>query len=367
MVLGHNNWQLINIDAFVEEIGDDVADGATLDLFVACLSFKNFDDIEKRHPFLIECVTYDPISWGKLVAAAAQRFSIMDPPEQILVYLQTDHCGCVRTYRYRGREPFVEDVHRWVRLPGHSEFYAGLDTEATRHVFDAWHEWAEKTNVEATALSEGRLDATTVARSVVLSGLGGCIACASPAVANARTTLGNGTHEATLVHVPLCAAHMRAAQAEPNLLTYLASVFSLSLNLPPQVYRGEHIPDTLIPQIHTLVAQALGGTAGEASKRDNGWNLRIEMQDGWRWVLRFRSLGDYAYVLKHQDSKKAVYRADSAPHHPDLPFAPDHEHSRPDRKGDVCSPSFLYGNPLFDFERLRQVYEQHVQRSANHQ
>lgn len=52
---------------------------------------------------------------------------------------------------------------------------------------------------------------------------------------------------------------------------------------------------------------------------------------------------------------KEVYRADSAPDHRELPFFPDHEHSKPDRKGDVTAPSFLYGNPLLDLKRLRDV------------
>lgn len=52
--------------------------------------------------------------------------------------------------------------------------------------------------------------------------------------------------------------------------------------------------------------------------------------------------------------------ADSAPDHHDLPFFPDHEHARPDRNSDVRSPSFLYGNPFFDFKRLRQVSDERM-------
>lgn len=52
---------------------------------------------------------------------------------------------------------------------------------------------------------------------------------------------------------------------------------------------------------------------------------------------------------------KELYRADSAPDHLDLPFFPDHDHSRPYKKSDSTAPSFLYGNPLFDFKRLRGI------------
>jgi len=122
---------------------------------------------------------------------------------------------------------------------------------------------------------------------------------------------------------------------------------------------SESIPDEIIPAIHQIVADELGGTVGLVEKRNNGWSLEIELAAGWHWIIRVKSLADYAYMLFNSSEKKAVYRADSAPHHPELPFFPDHEHSKPDRKNDIRSPSFLYGIPLFDLKRLRDISDQY--------
>ena len=77
------------------------------------------------------------------------------------------------------------------------------------------------------------------------------------------------------------------------------------------------------------------------------------------------NLGSSNFRLFSPDEKKQVYRADSAPHHPDLPFPPHHKHSRPGKKKDILSPSFLYGNPFFDFRRLRDVGDERMKKQCN--
>ncbi|MEE5101661.1 hypothetical protein V2J88_19580 [Pseudomonas alliivorans] len=350
-------WQLFNIDSLIEELQGEAPDGKTLDLYVASLAFKNFDFVMRRLPFVFESVTYNPNVWQTLVQAAPLKFRIRDTLEEVLVFVQTEHCGCLRTYRFkRQRVLSVDEIvaNGWVTLPTSRSLYDQLDTPAARSVHDAWHAWRTQTTQEPTALAEGRFQNTSVTRSLIFSGVGGCVACAAPAVASARTTLGTDAGRGVLIQLPLCAVHMESARQQPSVMRFLESLFSMSLNLP-DVERAEAIPDELIPHIHALVAEGLNGEVGEAEKRRRGWHLRIPLTGGWHWLLRLNTLMDYAYMLYQPGVSKEVYRADSAPDHPDLPFFPDHEHSKPYKKSDATSPSFLYGNPLFDIKRLCDV------------
>ena len=60
-------------------------------------------------------------------------------------------------------------------------------------------------------------------------------------------------------------------------------------------------------------------------------------------------------MLYEPDVRRERYRADSVSHHPELKFFPNHEHSAPNRNRDKVNPSFLYGIPLLDVKRLREV------------
>jgi hypothetical protein len=210
-----------------------------------------------------------------------------------------------------------------------------------------------------TTLAEGRFKNTVVGQSLIFFASGhGCIVCGAPATAHASTTLGLAGADATFIQLPLCGDHLEAARAEPSVLAFLAKIFAMSFDLPGLI-RSDSIPDEIIPVIHQIVASELGGTVGSVENRDNGWNLEIQLAAGWHWIIRVKSLVDYAYMLFNPSEKKAVHRADSAPHHPELPFFPHHEHSKPDRKSDIHSPSFLYGIPLFDLKRLRDISDQY--------
>lgn len=331
-----------------------------IDLCVASLAFKNFDFVAKRLPFLIECSTRDPLTWLRLLDAATDRYWILGESEGVAVYGATDHCGCIRTYRLTINHAARAQQwgRNWVVLPAIQELYSRLDTATARAVFDAWHHRTSLSTQEASALAEGRLQNTTVAHSLILTSGRGCVVCAAPAVAHASTTVGFAAADATFLQLPVCADHLEAARVEPSVLAFLAKAFSLSFDLPTLI-RCESIPDTVIPTVHQLAAGELGGAVGSAEKRDRGWNLKIELPTGWHWILRLNSLMDYAYMLFKPGDAKAVYRADSAPHHPELPFFPDHEHTKPGRKKDVQTPSFLYGLPLFDLKRLRDISDQH--------
>ncbi|MGH8601250.1 MAG: toxin-antitoxin system TumE family protein [Gammaproteobacteria bacterium] len=353
-------WKLFNIDTLLAEIDGPQPDASTMDLYVAALSYKNFDFIERRLPFVVESVTHNLETWRKLVAAAPQKYWTQRNQEGVVIYPQTDHCGCLRSYRYRGRLPGVQALSsEWVTVADCRALYSILNTAAAKGVYDAWYEWMSVDTREATDLADGRFENTTVSRSLILSGMGQCLACKTPAVASARTTIASAPGKGTLIQLPLCARHIEEAKEQPSVLRFLGTLFSLSIDIP-NFSRSESIPDQLISHLHAMVAEELGGTATSAENRERGWHLTVELSKGWYWLLRLNTLMDYSYMLFSPDEKKQVYRADSAPHHHDLPFFPDHEHSRPDRKKDVHSPSFLYGNPFFDFKRLRDVGDAHM-------
>lgn len=358
-------WKLFNIDSLLAEIDGPQPDASTMDLYVAALSYKNFDFIKRRLPFVVESVTYDLEAWRKLVAAAPQKYWIQRNQEGVVIYPQTDHCGCLRSYRYRGGFPSFKSLSsEWVTIADCRTLYNILDTAAAKAVYDAWYKWMNVSTREATDLADGRFENTTVAKSFILSSMGQCLACKAPAVASARTTISSIPGKGTLIQLPLCTKHIEEAKEQPSVLRFLGTLFSLSIDIP-NFDRSESIPDQLIPHLHTMVADELGGIATKAENRERGWHLTIQLSKGWYWLLRLNSLMDYSYMLFSPDEKKQVYRADSAPHHPDLPFPPHHEHSRPGKKKDILSPSFLYGNPFFDFKRLRDVGDECMKKQCN--
>ena len=295
-----------------------------------------------------------------MLDSASKRYWIPEKNEGVAVYDATEHCGCIRTYRLNVDHPVRAQKwgREWVVLQNERALYTLLDTASAQAIFNSWHHWTTRANENATALAEGRFKNTAVEKSLIISSGLGCVVCAAPAVAHASTTIGLAVSPATLVQLPLCAVHLEEARSEPNVLAFISKMFSLSLDLPESI-RSESIPDAMISEVHQIAATELGGTVGSVEKRKGGWILKIDLPTGWHWVLRLKTLMDYAYMLFKPGVDVAVYRADSAPHHPELPFFPDHEHSRPDRKKDVTAPSFLYGTPLFDLKRLRTISQEH--------
>lgn len=348
-------WTLFNIDSMLEETGEHNLPGSTIDLWVSALAFKNFDFVEKRLPFLVECRTWNVFTWLRIIDAAPLKYWIKDVNEGVAVFEANEHCGCIRTYRLGpGNLTNGQQWDRkWHAISSESAFYSLLDTPAANSIYSMWHNWVTHTTERATELADGRQRNTAAARSLIFTSITGCAVCSDNAVGYANTTVGWAGKSATLIQLPLCAAHLELAQAEPNVLTYLSKIFSLSIDLP--LSGLDAIPDSLIPMVHHYVASQLGGIVGKSDKRSNGWHLEIALDYGWCWKLRLRSLSDYAYMLFKPGQKKALYRADSARDHPELSFFPYHEHSSPDQKNDAVRNSYLYGMPIFDLKRLRNV------------
>lgn len=209
----------------------------------------------------------DPFTWLQLVDSASERYWIRDVAEGIAVYAATDHCGCIRTYRFNVNHAARAQQcgRKWVSLPSEQALHTKLDTPASRTVFDSWHYWHSQSTELATTRAEGRFNNTVVSQSLIFSSSGhGCVACAAPAVAHASTTVGVTSVDATLLQLPLCGVHLEAARA-----AFLARMFAMSIDIPGLI-RSDSIPDEIIPTVHQIVANELGGTAGSVEKRNNG-------------------------------------------------------------------------------------------------
>src|SRR3984957_16062105 len=219
-------WRLFNVDSFAEESPGDWG-AATIDLSVAALAFKNFDFVAKRLPFLVECSTRDPFTWLQLVDLAAERYWIREAAEGVAVYAATDHCGCIRTYRFNVNHAARAQQwdRKWMSGPDGQALDAQLDTPASRAVFDSWHHWSSQSTEATTTLAEGRFKNTVVGQSLIFFASGrGCIVCDAPATAHVNTTLGLAGADATLIQLPLCGDHLEAARAEPSVLAFLAKI-----------------------------------------------------------------------------------------------------------------------------------------------
>ncbi|MYM74996.1 hypothetical protein GTP56_22760 [Duganella sp. FT134W] len=355
MPFDFSRCSLINIDTSLQELAQDEITAEVVDAYVCAMSFRNFDFLEKRLSFVLDLKTNAPSTWDKLVEHAKRKYWLKDAGFGILVFDATESCGYVRTYRFAspswpGHRIYL-DQH-WTQVADEATLYEMLDTQMSRSIFDAWVEYQSKIVELPTEFVNGRHANTTVAKSIVYSRGEGCVGCGTKASAYAATTLGP-TNAPLLAYLPVCEEHLQAAKKHPSVLHFLASIFHLSLDWDGLI-KSKSIPDALVPIVHECVAEGLSGTVDLREQRRNGWFLTVPLKSGWHWKLRIRSLTDYSYMLHNLDGTQQ-YRADSAPHHPEVPFFPNHEHSRPQTNEDVKSPSFLYGHPLLDLKRLKDV------------
>jgi len=323
------------------------------------LSFRNFDEVPKRLPHVLELCTRKEQFWRELIAVAANRYRIKSTGQDVLLFEQSLECGFLRTFRFRPERPWVSSSsdlagnHEWVTLANEDVLYDMLDCGAAKAVHQAWNDQKARAMDLPTEFVNGRLTNTTVDRAVILSRGDGCVVCGSKASCYAATTMGD-IQAPVLIHLPMCPDHLADAKAHPTIFQFLVELLQQSVELP-DVTMLPSIPDDLVGVVHRLAALALGAEVGDVKRGRRGWELSMPLASGWRWLLRINSFTDYCYLLFEPNKKKPAYKADSAPHHHELKFFPDHEHSQPDRKSDRVAPSFLYGHPLLDIKRLRAV------------
>lgn len=350
------NFPLINIDSALSALPRDEITAQVVDAYVSAYAYKNFDGIQKRLPFVLELSTHDLATWKKLVISAPRRYWSRQQNQGILVFDATVDCGFTRTYRYRPRAGLThkyaaEEI--WTILRDEDTLYEVLDMVSARCIFNSWTKHKDAITDLPTEFVTGRLKNTSVEKAVVFSKGDGCVVCGAQATCYAATTTGTSA-AALLVQLPVCKEHLEKAKSYPTIFEFLVSLFQLKIEWST-VQKLDAIPNDCIPLVHELVATDLGASVGQVKRTARGWELEMSLPTGWRWLLRVNTFTDFCYLLFEPDQKKPAYKADSAPHHTELKFFPNHEHLRPDRKSDRVSPSFLYGHPLFDLKRLKAV------------
>lgn len=349
-------FPLINIDTAFEPLSDAEVTGKLIDARVSMLAYKNFDSVPRRFPFVLELCTSKDAYWMRLLPIASRRFWIKQHDAGVLVFDQTVDCGFIRTFRHKksGRAPSRGfDGLAWTVLPTEEDLYRVLESDAAKAVHLAWSNHKRSITELPTEFVDGRLSNTNVEKAVIFSRGDGCVVCGAKATCYAATTMGE-VAGALLIHLPVCPDHLVLAKTYPTIFQFLASLFQLSIDMG-EVLKMTSIPRELVPIVHQLAAHELGASVGEAKDEARGWELSMPMVSGWRWLLRINSLTDYCYLLFEPGQKKPAYKADSAPHHKELKFFPDHQHSRPERNSDKVSPSFFYGHPLLDLKRLKEM------------
>lgn len=347
---------LFNVDSALHPLTEAEISAEVIDARICMLSFKNFDFIERMLPHVLEVCTHSEESWRKLVALADKRYWLRSQEEGVLVFEPNRDCGCLRTYRFRGNHRQTLANHpdaSWTFIKNEQTLYEVIDSPAFRVVYSAWVDHQNRVMKMPTVLVTGRLENTSVEKAVIFSKGNGCVVCGATATAYAATTMGTPS-SALMIQLPVCTIHLESAKSHPTIFSFLVQLFQMSLDVP-DVMRRDSISDELVPVVHNLASEGLSATPGGAELRERGWHLWMNLPSGWCWLLRLNTFADYSYMLFEPGMKVQRYRADSAPHHPEQPFFPNHEHSRPDHKRDEVAPSFLYGHPLFDLKRLKAV------------
>jgi hypothetical protein len=353
------NFPLVNVDSSLNALADHDVTGRIIDAIVSVYSFRNFDEIPKRLPHVLELCTKKEHFWRELIAVAARRYRVRDTGQEVLLFEQSPECGFLRTFRFRPEPSWalssleLADGHEWVTLANEGVLYDLLDCATAKAVHQAWNDQKTRATDLPAEFVNGRLANTTVGRAVVLSRGEGCVVCGSQASCYAATTMGE-IQAPLLIHLPMCPDHLADAKAHPTIFQFVVELLQQSVELPDLTMLPS-IPDDLVGLVHRFSALGLGAEVGYAKKGSRGWELSMPLVSGWRWLLRINSFTDYCYLLFEPNQKKPAYKADSAPHHRELKFFPDHEHSRPDRNSDRVAPSFLYGHPLLDIKRLHAV------------
>jgi len=351
---------LINIDHVLNTLTTAQAAGNVLDGYVRAFAF-NFIEVDRHPVFAIALVTHSEELWAQLLESCSWRCWLTREGCGIAVCEPQSDCGATRIYqwtpsagqrrRYAKPYPARSD---WRAFGSEEDLLAVLQGAGRPQVYQAWVAHQRKINEVPTQLARGRIGNTTVEQAVIFGRGNGCALCGSGASAFAGTTVADGR---LFIQLPLCQAHIEQAKAAPNVLSLVAELLHAKIDLP-ELQRLDHIPDDKIAPIVEFLTSHMDAVASVPEKRSNGWHVVLTRRSGWAWVLRLRALNDYAYMLFDPQGKER-HRIDSAADHPDIPFGPAHQHSRPGSKKDSVSPSFTYGIPLFDSVILNGTVERH--------
>ncbi|NTX31232.1 hypothetical protein HT746_29615 [Burkholderia pyrrocinia] len=350
---------LFNIDRQIQEVGLADSTGASIDGFITTLAYMFVEHV-RQPEWLWQQVTHSPRVWSTLRRHADRRVRLVREGIELAIYGPRENCGFIRTYRYRGSLAAEEVRGKQGFEHSSAEVFAdegvlisALQTENTIRIFRDWRDEQARRYAAATQMAEGRISNTSVERAVIIGSGKGCLVCGAPATRYAHSTVGSGS--AVMFMLQLCAQHLEEVQTHPSVLSFMNAVFSMGLDLS-NLIKTNSIPKELIDSLAEYMRANLGATSVVRDDRDNGTHLAFTYPSGWQWKLRLRTFTDYAYVLT-DPSEVHKAKVDSAAHHPDVPFGPDHWHVNATKKvkRDTILPSFTYGLPLFDFTLLYRI------------
>lgn len=347
------NSPLINIDSSFEALDDNDVTAEVIDTYISTMSLGALD-VERRLEHLLELVTDNDKFWERLSVSSDINFWIKEKHVGIAVFLPNKDCGFTRSYRQRSKGIYQPQLaskqgdKKWKVVQSEKEFLTSINTIESSTVFSHWKKHKLEVNALSTKFAQGRLDNTAVDRVWIVSKGDGCAICGAKATHQARTTLSEiGT---LLLTINLCEKDSIEAQKHPCVLVFFGTLFTLQLDVGDLI-KLDYIPEELIGPICELISSHINAEFSKPTKRDNGWHIRFEMKDKWVWVLRLNKLTDYAYILLAPDGKE-MHKIDSADHHKEVPFGPDHQHFYSKRKKKRIEPSFSYGIPMLDFPLL---------------
>lgn len=355
---------LIKIDDILNTLTSSEASGLVVDGYVRAQAF-NFLELDRHPAFAIALVTHSYQLWVNILETSDKQYWLQEQGTGLAVFEPTFACGATTIYQWTPgpnlRRQFPSPTpsgHAWQRFQNESQLLDFLVASERPKTYLDWVARQKKVYAEPTVLAEGRLANTTVEKAMIFSRGDGCAFCGSPAPAYAGTTICNGK---LFLQLPVCTTHLEYAKDAPTILSVLAELLYAEIDLP-LLQKYDYIPDEYVSPIINFIAGKLTAVASKPEKRKNGWYAVLSRPSGWSWAIRLRALSDYAYMLL-DPKKNERHRVDSATHHPEVPYGPSHQHSRPNSKKDHVSPSFAYGLPLFDVTLLNQIvsrYEQGV-------
>lgn len=350
---------LFNIDKQLQEVGLADSAGKSIDNCLAMMSYS-FVEYVKQPEWLWQQVTYSPQIWDAVRGDADRRIWLAYEGIELAVYGARENCGFIRAYRYRGPSIAAgtssgQGFER-TAVELFKDEYAlinSLQTESTIQAFRQWREEQKRRYAAPTKMAEGRINNTSVEKTYIIGSGEGCLVCGKPATRYAHSTV--GSNAAVMFMLQLCAQHLEEVQAHPSVLAFMNAVFSMGLDFS-NLIKTNAIPKELIDPLSEYMRASLGATSVERDDRENGVHLTFAYPSGWQWKLRLQSFTDYAYVLMDPSGEHRA-KVDSAAHHPDVPFGPDHWHVNATKKvkRDTILPSFTYGLPLFDFTLLNRI------------
>jgi hypothetical protein len=323
-------------------------------------------DLDRHPAFIIGLVTRTEQLWRNILNSSDQNFWINDEGIGIALFEPNADCGATTIYKW---DPIQSQLHqsggpqpsnfRWQNYESGIQLMRMLLNSDRPNKYISWLSKTQKILSLPMQLAEGRLTNTTVEKAVIYSRGDGCVFCGMTASAYAATTICGGK---LFLQLQVCEDHLKQANAAPTVLSVLAEVLHAQIDLP-HLQKFDHIPDEYVGSIIKYLADGLMSSASVPEKRKNGWHSTLTRPSGWSWVVRLHALNDYAYMLFDKNEKQR-HRIDSAPHHPEIPFGPSHQHFYPGTKREISSPSFTYGVPLFDVISLNDIVTQYERENS---